>query len=216
MEVFSFLTPYMRSMTYVVTEMEHAFLVDPCEMDAVKSALDGRTVDFAFLTHEHYDHISGTDWARALGAEIVASEACGRNLGDVKLNHSKYYGAFCAAQERLRGDPIPKVRAYATHADRTFGAELAEEWQGHGLFFKSTPGHSTGGACLLVDGKSLFSGDTVFRDVPSNPDMMCGSAEDLERSVAWVLSLPGDVMVYPGHYEPFTVKERKNKELEQI
>lgn len=216
MEVHAFLTQYMRSMTYVVTEGERAFLVDPCEMDAVKAALGGRTVDFAFLTHEHYDHISGTDWARALGAEIVASAACDRNLGDVKLNHSKYYGAFCAAQERLRGDPIPKVQAYATHADRTFEEELTTEWNGHALFFRSTPGHSTGGACLLVDGKLLFSGDTVFRDVLSNPDMMCGSAEDLAASTAWVLSLPEDVLVYPGHYESFTVRERKERKIEQI
>ncbi len=203
----------MRSLTYAVLEGNHAILVDPCEMEETKRLLMGKVIDIVFLTHEHYDHISGTDWARSLGAEIIASDICSRNLQDVKLNHSKYYSAFCAAQERLKGDPIPPVKAYTTYADKTFEEELSLPWQGHSLFFRKTPGHSSGGASLLIDEEYLFSGDTIFRDLPSNPDLMCGSAKELERSVSWILSLPPDVLVYPGHYESFTIQEKSERIL---
>ena len=213
MKVFSFLTKYMRSYTYVITEGRHAFLVDPCEMEDVKMVLNGRIPEFAFLTHEHYDHVSGIEWARGQGVKIIASEDCNRNLADVKLNHSKYYGAFCAAQERLRGDPIPEVKPFVTHADVLFQDEMTMQWFEHELFFKKLPGHSSGGACLLVDHEIMFSGDTIFRDLPSNPDLMCGSLSDLNQSVAWILSQSPDILIYPGHYEPFTIQERIEKEL---
>lgn len=209
MNVHSFLTKYMRSYTYIIEEADHVILIDPCEMDQVKEHIAGKTVDFAFLTHEHYDHISGVDWVRSLDAPIVASESCNRNLGDSKLNHSRYYSAFCAVQDRLEGDVIPEVKSYKTYADWCFDRDYHVSWCGHELLMKITPGHSTGGACLLIDGKTLFAGDTIFRDVPSNPDLMCGDPAALEKSVAWIMSLPDDTFVYPGHYETFFIKEKR-------
>lgn len=211
MKIYMFLTQYMRSYTYVIEENDHIMLVDPCEMDEVGVLLKGKKLDYAFLTHEHYDHVSGTDWARALGAQVIASIECDKNLGNVKLNHSKYYSAFCAAQSRLAGDPIPDVRAFTTYADLTFQDSIELFWQGHQLLFQETPGHSTGSACLLIDDKILFSGDVIFRDDNSNPDIMCGDQEQLDRSVKWILSLSPEVQVYPGHYGAFTLAERKEK-----
>lgn len=209
MKIYTFLTQYMRSFTYVLEECNHTILIDPCEMAEVKMMLVGKTLDYAFLTHEHYDHISGTDWARSLGAKVIASEECGKNLKNVKLNHSKYYSAFCAVQSRLIGDTIPDVKEFITYADRTFRDDMLLLWQGHELLFKETPGHSSGSACLLIDKKTLFSGDTIFKDVEPNLDIMCGNREQLDLSIKWVLSLPSDVQVYPGHYGRFTIADKK-------
>lgn len=61
MDIVSFQTPYMRSMTYIVSENRHAILIDPCKMPQVENDLVKKslTIDMALLTHEHYDHISG-------------------------------------------------------------------------------------------------------------------------------------------------------------
>lgn len=209
MKIQGFLTKYMKSLTYAVVEGECAFLVDPCDMEEVRKFVGNARIDFAFLTHEHYDHISGVDWVRGMGAQIIASDACDRNLRDSKLNHSKYYGAFCAAQERLKDEAIPQVMAYTTQADTTFSEEMRIFWQGHSILLKKTPGHSTGGACLLLDGKHLFSGDTIFENIDTNIDLMCGSKEQLLNSVEWILSLPNETVVYPGHYQSFTISDKK-------
>lgn len=209
MEIYSFLTKYMLSLSYVVLENGHALLIDPCEMDEIKQTINNVKVDFAFLTHEHYDHISGVDWARSQEIKIVASDICSQNLGDARLNHSKYYGAFCAAQERLKGLDIPEVHAYTTHADICFSEDTIWTWQGHMLLFRKTPGHSAGSASLLINQTALFTGDAVFRGVPANIDLMCGDASQLEESRAWIASLPGCVQIYPGHYDKFSVQEMK-------
>jgi glyoxylase-like metal-dependent hydrolase (beta-lactamase superfamily II) len=62
-----------------------------------------------------------------------------------------------------------------------------------------TPGHSPGGICLTMDGM-VFTGDTLFVGAVGRTDLPTSSWEDLERSVRVKLySLPGEMIVYPGH-----------------
>ncbi|MDA4122019.1 MAG: MBL fold metallo-hydrolase [Thaumarchaeota archaeon] len=62
-----------------------------------------------------------------------------------------------------------------------------------------TPGHTEDSICL-VEGKNLFTGDTLFIGNCGRTDLPGGSPEKLFHSLQDViLSLPGDLMVYPGH-----------------
>lgn len=211
MKVERFLTPYMRSYSYVITEGDAAIVIDPCEMKEIGQLLQECESRFTccILTHEHYDHISGLDWMHRIGVPVIASKACGENLKSPKLNQSRYYDLFCLLQKRLEGDAIPNVREYRGYADHVFEAEASFEWNGHNVFLKCTPGHSEGSICILIDDRYLFSGDTLFPDRETNCGILGGSMEQLKKiSMPWLLSLDPSVIVYPGHYEVFRLGER--------
>lgn len=66
-----------------------------------------------------------------------------------------------------------------------------------------TPGHTPGSMCLYEpDSKSLFSGDTVFKDGVGRTDFAGGSVDDLRQSVEKLVRLHekrGVKTLYPGH-----------------
>ncbi len=63
-----------------------------------------------------------------------------------------------------------------------------------------TPGHTTDGICLLIDGKKLLTGDTLFIGECGRVDLPGGSAERLYDSLFnKLLKLDDLVEVYPGH-----------------
>jgi hydroxyacylglutathione hydrolase len=63
-----------------------------------------------------------------------------------------------------------------------------------------TPGHTTDGICLLVDGKKLLTGDTLFVGECGRVDMPGGSSFKLYDSLFnKILKLDDAVEVYPGH-----------------
>jgi glyoxylase-like metal-dependent hydrolase (beta-lactamase superfamily II) len=65
----------------------------------------------------------------------------------------------------------------------------------------ATPGHSDDGVSFVVNGKLVFSGDTLFKDAVGG-----GPADEMRRSVMDVLmTLPHELRVLPGHTDPTTI-----------
>jgi hydroxyacylglutathione hydrolase len=65
-----------------------------------------------------------------------------------------------------------------------------------------TPGHRPEHCALLVDGKLLLTGDSLFVGDVARPDLAVGAAEGAEglfHSLRRLEELPDDVKVYPGH-----------------
>ncbi len=210
----SFLTPYMLSFCYVVSDDSSAVIIDPCEMDEIKTYLsvNNLSLDYCVLTHEHYDHISGLDWIHSLNVPVIASEKCNNNLRDTKKNQSRYFEVFSVLQHRLEGFPIPKVEEYYGYADITFSGMKKLYWQGHELIFKETPGHSEGSICILFDEYYLFCGDTIFRDCETNTNILGGSSKILnDETIPWLITLDGRIEVFPGHYGSFKIDEWRNR-----
>lgn len=208
----------MLSNTYIISEDKHCFIVDPCENEPVKEIIcaNSLTIDYCFLTHEHYDHISGLDWMHGLNVPVIGTESCNRNLGDSKINQSRYYDAFSSIQVRLKNCPIVHVDEYTGYADITFNGSKTLFWEGHELLMKETPGHSRGSACLLVDDKILFSGDTLLGDTYTGTNMLSGSEDELEKiSMPWLERLNHDIVVYAGHGSEFLLGDRLSKKFEK-
>ena len=68
-----------------------------------------------------------------------------------------------------------------------------------------TPGHSSGGICLLGHGV-VFSGDTLFKFGIGRTDFPGMSHERLVKSIREKLMvLPDETIVYPGHGPPTTI-----------
>jgi glyoxylase-like metal-dependent hydrolase (beta-lactamase superfamily II) len=73
-----------------------------------------------------------------------------------------------------------------------------------------TPGHTPGSVCLRLGGQTpvVFSGDTLFRRSVGRTDFPGGSWDDLVASIETrLLTLPGDLVVVPGHGEETTIAE---------
>jgi glyoxylase-like metal-dependent hydrolase (beta-lactamase superfamily II) len=64
-----------------------------------------------------------------------------------------------------------------------------------------TPGHTQGSTCFLLEGRPvLFSGDTLFPGGPGNTSLPGGNFDQIIESIdRRLFTLPGDLLVLPGH-----------------
>jgi hydroxyacylglutathione hydrolase len=72
-----------------------------------------------------------------------------------------------------------------------------------------TPGHTAGMLSLLVDGREVFTGDTLFKGSVGGVRAPGHTTyDDLKRSIMDVLlALPPETVIRPGHTDPTTVAE---------
>ena len=203
MEIRRFVSDLLYSNTYLLVEGNAAIVIDPARDT---SPAEGLRIDRILLTHEHYDHISGVNaWKTATGAPVFCSEACAEGMADPRKNLARIFPAFCELQTwvKLASPPDADLK-YTAAADGTFADTAAFEWKGHSFSLFSLPGHSPGGAGILVDGDSFFSGDSLMENGPVELRLPGGSRGDWERvSLPRLSALPEGITVYPGHFEPF-------------
>jgi glyoxylase-like metal-dependent hydrolase (beta-lactamase superfamily II) len=69
-----------------------------------------------------------------------------------------------------------------------------------------TPGHSPGGICFhCKDNNFILVGDVLFREGIGRYDFPSSNREDLFRSLAHLMELPDDCVVYSGHGPKTTI-----------
>ena len=194
--------------SYCLMHNRHVIVIDPVLTDELKQYLALNVIDFAILTHEHYDHICCVnDFQKEYGAPVLCGEKAVLGLSDPSINMSRYV-EFLATVIPFGSHDVESTE-YKCVADNALSDEQFIEWQGHSLLIKDTPGHSKGSICILLDNQYLFSGDTLFKDYPTATRMPGGSTKEYRKiTVPWLDSLPQDILVYPGHLTPFRLSER--------
>lgn len=194
--------------SYVIEENQHCVLIDPVLSDELIKEIVGLKIDFAILTHEHYDHISGVnDLKQRFGTTVICGEKAAERLKDPGLNLSRFQDYI--VQVIPFGNGQTRSEEYSCTADETVADGQIICWEGHSLLFKETPGHSVGNISVQLDNDALFSGDTIFKDYPTATRLPGGSTKQFRQiTEPWLDSLPQDIMVYPGHGAPFLLKER--------
>ena len=194
--------------SYVVEENSHCFLIDPILSDDLEKHILDQTIDFAILTHEHYDHISGVNKLKQrFGTKVICGKRAAERLKDPGLNLSRFQDYI--VQVIPFGNSQTGSEEYSCIADETVADGQIIWWEQHLLVIKETPGHSVGSISVLLDNETLFSGDTIFKDYPTATRLPGGSTKQFKQvTEPWLDSLSEMVMVYPGHTEPFLLRDR--------
>lgn len=203
------ITDLMQSNMYVLVEDNYAIIIDPW----IRSCLDQRLKpDKLIITHEHYDHISGVNYFKnKYGLGLLCDKECAERICDAKSNSARYFEAFSQLQTyNTQARNIAIDTNYTCTAEYIFDYEMQFSWHGNEFYLFSLPGHSPGSIGILVNEKYLFSGDSVFMDKDIELRFPGGSDKLwIEESIPKILSLSDDIIVYPGHGEKFTLKERR-------
>ena len=187
--------PLYTNTFLLISDAGHAVVIDPAaEVHSYDEILKkhNATLTTILCTHGHYDHVGS---AEALRTEWNA-----------KL--------FCEAAD-LAGDRMyPLSAADCGYAEgETVSVDELQFTVWH------TPGHTPGHVALYEpQSKSLFTGDTLFRESIGRTDLPGGDYSWIMRSILDILLPLGDeVHVYPGHgpestighevlYNPFIVE----------
>lgn len=174
---------------YIVND---TLVIDPGDdLAALEAAVEN--VGAILLTHGHFDHMLAAEpLYRAHGAQVYIHPADGAMLSDAGLS---------AYHQWVSKLPQPKGMPHADYPEELFGFRVLH-----------TPGHTPGSVCLYSEAeKVIFTGDTLFRAGYGRFDLAGGDVNALAASLRYLLTLPDDVTVYPGHGESTTIGEERRR-----
>ena len=184
--------------TYILVENGGAIIIDPgCDEDKIKSVLHKENVEpkYIIVTHCHFDHVGAVAALQRMGAKVYAPSADYALLKD-----SDFYIRLGFGDEAVA--PF--------NADIEVNDGDVFKLLGHEFKAVSTPGHTPGGTCYIMDGKTIFSGDTLFRLCVGRTDLPYSDGETMAHSLKKLFALDGDYDIYPGHDRQTTLEfERK-------
>ena len=180
--------------SYVIydSHSKKAAVVDP-SYNALKQVdfIKSHNLELLYVINTHY-HSDHTDKNKRLLETFPQS----------KLVASKSDGVY------LKYD----VDIFVDNGDQLKLGELT-------LNFISTPGHTPGGVCIIVNDEAIITGDTLFIDDCGRADLPGGNVSDLYNSLQKIKTLPDNLTLFPGHdygskpYDTLGNQKRENKTL---
>ena len=172
-------------------------LVDPGDQGERVLALLrelGLTPQAILLTHSHFDHIMGIP--PILEAFPGLPVYC--HPADVSSRRT----------ENIFGMTVPSLSSMGEITPYEEGDALTAG--GMEVKVLHTPGHTPGSVTLMVEeGRTLFTGDTLFRGSCGRTDLPGGNYRQLMASLARLGALAGDYAVCPGHEGASTLEEER-------
>ncbi len=178
---------------YLLRSGDSLLVVDPgAEHEKIAGKIDrtGCTEVSMIATHSHFDH-------------IMAAEQLQKRYGCEFMIHRDEASLFSSSPELSRkwfsisfGLPEPKLIS-----ESRFNLGQSE------VEILHTPGH-TPGSISLISGKTMITGDTLFRGSIGRTDIG-GSDREMRRTLRHFFSMEEDYMILPGHGEPSTLFREK-------
>lgn len=156
------------------------------------------TIVAHILTHGHFDHMFGSQWvANVYGCRPKIHAADLANYEGAAELASKFF-------HRRLEFAFPAIGSF-------YNEQTTLPFGNHTLHIIHTPGHTPGGCCLYCKEEGvLFSGDSIFQESIGRTDLEGGDQATLITSLLErVLTLPEDVVIYPGHGPATTVGDEK-------
>lgn len=148
---------------------------------------------------------------------IILTHAHGDHIGAVKELVEKYETKVYIHEE----DAQALINSTTNFSKVLFGKDISinpdvllkdgDEIQLGDLKFEiiHTPGHTRGGICIKV-GNIMMTGDTLFNNSIGRTDFPGGSFEEIINSIQEkIFKYDEDIIIYPGHNSPSTIKSEK-------
>lgn len=214
----SIYAPVKSNMNIILAGQE-AVVFDPCEDEELLTLLKEKGIEHVhiLLTHEHYDHTSGLRWLKEhTASDLYCQKAAAAKLSSKRGSLPHLVSFVLAQQDRVDGghryqDFKKNYQPYSCQADKTFRTKDSFAIGRLHFDVTSTPGHSHGSACYVLNEKIVFTGDTLLQNdavITRFPE----SNEEQFKEVAlpYLQSLDKNLIVMPGHGDPFVLSETKN------
>ena len=152
-------------------------------------------------THAHIDHVGAIeDLRRWSGAVVCFPEGEREALGWLP-DSCRFFG--------LPEKPIPQVDHWLSPDLADLAEVLSlDQLGGLEIAVHATPGHTPGGVCYQIE-NHWFVGDTLFYDSVGRVDLPGGDWPALQASLRFLMSLPDDTMIFPGHGPCTTIGREK-------
>lgn len=146
----------------------------------------------ALNTHGHVDHMLGVGYVKDTFGVPFALHGDDNFLIESCVDHGAIYG--------FNVNGIPAV-------DKDLKGVEEIELGDVKLKIINTPGHTPGHICLFdSESKSLFCGDTLFRESIGRTDLPGGDYSWIMKSILeQIVPLGEDVKIYPGHGPESTI-----------
>ena len=147
----------------------------------------------AVNTHGHFDHVMGVHYLQSTYGVPFALASSDSALVAQGVSHAMMFGIDAPTMPET-----VEVDLSATDVIRFGETELK---------VIPTPGHTPGGVVLFEQQtKSLFTGDTLFRECIGRTDLPGGDYNALMNSILGnIIPLGDEVTIYPGHGEKSTI-----------
>lgn len=209
----------VKSNMFTIFTGKEAVVFDPNEDEELLKLFRGRGIDkvHILLTHGHYDHISGVEWLKEkTGATVFCQEMCAKRLINPNRPMARMVAMVLHGEDMKDGghryeEFKKRYHPFVVEAEQTFEKESVLKIGALELKAKSTPGHSEGSACYVLLNKMVFTGDTLLQNNSIILNFPGGDKKDYEeKTLPYLRSLSDDMIIMPGHGDPFIMKEKKN------
>jgi glyoxylase-like metal-dependent hydrolase (beta-lactamase superfamily II) len=190
---------------------KQAAVIDPGdEADAIIAALEKLNLSpkYILLTHGHFDHIAAL--APLAAAYSAVAPIIAIHKADAEyLGPDAYAAHVLSIKAATGGASASAIDAFFPASNRNLppAGQLLEEGDVIGPFtVLHLPGHTPGSVAYFDKEENiLFSGDTLFAGGYGRTDLPGGSDAQLAASLERLLTMDGNIRVFPGHDEVTTI-----------
>lgn len=208
--------PPVESNMYVLVENDECIIIDTNISDEALNALNESGVRkvHLLLTHEHYDHSHGISWLKEhFDVILYCHTKCSEGLSTKKRSTPRLVAMVIAAKDKESGeDNYTKFKEeyidYCHQADVAFDDDMLVYIANHTIHCIHTPGHSPGSVVYVLDENLVFTGDSMIQSNKIITSFRGGSKDEFyEVTLPLLQSLPEDMIIMPGHGDPFKKKQ---------
>ncbi len=200
MKILRFQLGQLQANTYFLINEDKCLIIDPAdEAPFILEELQRRKLKLIGMlsTHGHFDHVMAAGEIQLSFKVPLYINKKDQFLLDRLQETAEYFLGF-----------KPTILSIKKIVPSTAGSRLGGKNFEYQIIL--TPGHTPGSVSYYFPkDKIVFTGDTLFKGAIGRYDFSYCNKEDLKKSLALLLKLPGETKVLTGHGEETSIKEEK-------